>query len=59
TITATMLEGEGTGTPGLSVWVLDDKHPDIDDKTSVITFELKITASGTEEGTIKVVNRCK
>lgn len=59
TITATMPEGSGTGTPGLSVWVLDDKHPDIDDNTSVITFELKITSGGTEEGNITVKNPCK
>ncbi|MBN2730311.1 MAG: hypothetical protein JXR53_13885 [Bacteroidales bacterium] len=59
TITATMPEGSGTGTPGLSVWALDDKHPDIDDNTSVITFELKITAGGTEEGNITIKNPCK
>lgn len=58
TITATMPEGEGKGTPGLSVWVLDDKHPETDNKASVITFQLIITPDGKEEGSIKVENKC-
>lgn len=58
TISATMPEGEGKGTPGLSIWVLDDKHPDINDKTSVINYKLIISPEGKEKGSIKVENKC-
>jgi hypothetical protein len=58
TISATMPEGEGKGTPGLSVWVLDDKNPDADNEASVITFQLVVTSDGKEEGSIKVENKC-
>ncbi len=58
TITATMPEGEGKGTPGISIWVLDEKHPDANDKVSVITYNLVITPEGQEKGSIKVKNKC-
>ncbi len=58
TITATMPDGEGKGTPGISIWVLDDKHPNTDGKVSVITFQLVITPEGNEKGSIKVENKC-
>ena len=58
TITATMPEGEGKGTPGISVWALDEKHPDTNDEVSVITFQLVITPEGEEKGSIKVTNKC-
>ncbi len=57
-IRAIMPEGEGKGTPGLSLWALDDKHPDTNDEISVITFNLVVTPEGKEIGNIKVENKC-
>lgn len=58
TITATMPEGEGKGTPGLSVWALDENHPNTNNEVSVISFNLVITPEGQEKGSIKVENKC-
>ena len=58
TISAVMPQGQGKGTPGLSVWVLDDKHPDINNEMSVISFNLVITPEGKEKGSVKVENKC-
>ncbi len=58
TITATMPEGEGKGTPGLSVWALDEKHPNTNNEVSVISFNLVITPEGQEKGSIHVENKC-
>jgi len=58
TISATMPEGQGKGTPGISIWVLDDKHPDINDEVSVINYYLIITPEGKEKGSVKVENKC-
>ena len=57
-ITATIPEGEGKGTQGLSIWALDEKHPDANDEVNVITFNLVITPEGQEIGSIKVKNKC-
>lgn len=59
TITATMPTGNGKGTPGLSVWALDEKHPDTNKETSVITFKLVVTPEGKEKGSVKIENKCK
>lgn len=58
TITAIMPQGEGKGTPGLSVWVLDDKHPNANNEVSVINFKLIITPEGKEKGSVKIDNKC-
>jgi hypothetical protein len=57
-ITAIMPQGEGKATPGISVWVLDEKHPDTNDKASVITINLCVTTDGIEEGNVKIENKC-
>jgi hypothetical protein len=58
TITAVMPDGEGKGTPGLSIWALDEKHPNTNSEVSVISFKLVITNEGEEKGSIKIENKC-
>lgn len=58
TITATMPNGNGVATPGLSVWVLDEKHPETNNEASVISIKLKVTANGSEKGSVNIENKC-
>lgn len=58
TIKANVPEGDGFGDVGFSVFVRDDKHQDVNGEMSVITFMLKLTQEGKEEGHITVENKC-
>jgi hypothetical protein len=58
TISALMPSGEGEGTPGITLWALDDKHTMINSETSSINFKLVISPDGKKMGSITVENKC-
>ncbi len=58
TIHASVPEGEGFGDVGVTIFIRDSYHQNIDSKVSAITFMLKLTQDGKEEGSIKVENKC-
>ena len=51
-------EGEGFGDVVFSVFCIDESHPDTNDEVSVITFKLKLTQDGKEEGSVIIENKC-
>jgi len=57
-ISMTVPEGEGFGDVIFSVFCLDESHPETNDEVSVITFKLKLTQEGEEEGSVLVENKC-
>ncbi len=58
TINATIPEGDGFGETGITVFIQDDKHENVDNKLSAITFLLKVTQEGKEKGSVKIENKC-
>ncbi len=58
TIHATIPEGDGFGETGITVFIQDDKHENVDNKLSAITFLLKVSQDGKDKGSIKVKNKC-
>ena len=57
-IHATIPEGEGFGDVVFTIFARDASHQDIDNTISAITFKLKLTQEGSEEGHVKVENKC-
>jgi len=58
TIKAKIPQGEGFGSVGFAVFVLDEKHKETNNELSVIKYNLKLTQEGKEKGTVKVENKC-
>ncbi|MEE4257623.1 MAG: hypothetical protein V2I47_11345 [Bacteroidales bacterium] len=57
-IHAIIPEGEGFGEVVFTIFARDALHQDIDSKVSAISFILKLTQEGNEEGYVKVENKC-
>jgi hypothetical protein len=58
-IHAIIPEGEGFGDVVFTIFARDANHQDIDSRVSAITFKLKLTQEGNEEGHVKVENKCR